>query len=653
MENKNESLDFSFDESNININYKEQTKYLFSFIKRYIGNYIKGIVATICSAFFSAITPIFVKKGIEALEKGTTKDFIVLIGLAIASFGIIRSALLYIGRMLIVRSGRLVEKDIRDDIFKSTLSIRSEFFDKEGTGKISSVIINDIENIRMMLGFGGVIISHIMPVFIMSIIGEFLISPKLTLISLIPLLSITFVVIFFQRRIFIISEKAQDKLSEISDFSQEKISSIRIIKSFAIEDKIQEKFNEKAEDYKKINLRLAKERGKFDVLSFLLAEISLLFVVMFGGKMVIDNEISKSTLAGFIAYQIILIWPAMAMGYLVVIIQRGFASLWRLQKLKIQEKEQDIEHLLNEIENNNRKSQIPISISFENRAKNNNKQTTKNLENENSDFISYDIRIKNLNYGILKNIELQIPEGTKIGIVGKTGSGKTTLLQLIMKLYIPPEGTIFIGGEDICKKPTYEIRKIISAVFQENFFFSGTIKENVILGKGDFLLEELPLDKNENGKEYYYDDVNLEREVEKYLKIANFDCSSFPKGIEEIIGEKGIKLSGGQKERLALARALIKNPKILILDDAFANIDTKTEEEILKSLLRIVEEKNMTLIFATHRAKNLINFDMILELEKGYIINLDSPSNLLKKEGSIFSGFYKREIESSAWGKLI
>jgi ABC-type multidrug transport system, ATPase and permease components len=152
MENKNESLDFSFDESNININYKEQTKYLFSFIKRYIGNYIKGIVATICSAFFSAITPIFVKKGIEALEKGTTKDFIVLIGLAIASFGIIRSALLYIGRTLIVRSGRLVEKDIRDDIFKSTLSIRSEFFDKEGTGKISSVIINDIENIRMMLG---------------------------------------------------------------------------------------------------------------------------------------------------------------------------------------------------------------------------------------------------------------------------------------------------------------------------------------------------------------------------------------------------------------------------------------------------------------------------------------------------------------------
>jgi ATP-binding cassette subfamily B protein len=651
MGNKNESLDFSFDESNINLNYKEQTKYLFSFIKRYIGNYIKGIVATICSAFFSAITPIFVKKGIEALEKGTTKDFIVLIGLAITSFGIIRSTLLYIGRMLIIRSGRLVEKEIRDDIFKSTLSIRSEFFDKEGTGKISSVIINDIENIRMMLGFGGMIISHIMPVFIMSIIGEFFINPKLTLISLIPLLSITFVVIFFQRRIFIISEKAQDKLSEISDFSQEKISSIRIIKSFAIEDKMQEKFNEKAEDYKKINLRLAKERGKFDVLSFLLAELSLLSVVIFGGKMVIDNEISKSTLAGFIAYQIILIWPAMAMGYLVVIIQRGLASLWRLQKLKIQEKEQDIERLLNEIENNNRKSQIPISIPIENRAKNNNKLPPENLETENSDFISYDIQIKNLNYGILKNIQLQIPEGTKIGIVGKTGSGKTTLLQLIMKLYIPPEGTIFIGGEDICKKPTYEIRKIISAVFQENFFFSGTIKENVILGKGDFLLDELSLDKNENGKEYY--DVNLEREIEKYLKIANFDYSSFPKEIEEIIGEKGIKLSGGQKERLALARALIKNPKILILDDAFANIDTKTEEEILKSLLRIVEEKNMTLIFATHRVKNLINFDMILELEKGYIINLDSPSNLLKKEGSIFSSFYRREIESSVWGKLI
>jgi ABC-type multidrug transport system, ATPase and permease components len=467
----------SFETSELDLSYKETAKYLFSFIKKHIKSYVKGISATVASAFFSAITPIFVKEGIEALEKGTTKDFIVLVGLAITSFGIIRSALLYIGRLLIIRAGRLVEKDVRDDIFKSTLPIKTEFFDKEGTGKISSVIINDIENIRMMLGFGGMIISHIMPVFIMSIIGEFLINPKLTLISLIPLFSITFIVIFFQKRIFIISEKVQDKLSEISDFSQEKISSIRIIKSFSIEDEIQQKFKEKTEDYMKTNLKLAKERGKFDVLSFLLAELSLLFVVIFGGKMVIDNEIPKSTLAGFIAYQIMLIWPAMAMGYLVVIIQRGFASLWRVQKLKYQEKEQDIENLLDiiSVSDDNGKSPILPQTWLT--------KTESAYHNSNS---KYDIEIKRLNYGILKDINLKIPEGQKIGIVGKTGSGKTTLLQLIMKLYIPPKGTIFIGGEDICEKSTYEIRKIVSAVFQENFFFSGTIKENVILGKGDF-----------------------------------------------------------------------------------------------------------------------------------------------------------------------
>jgi len=646
MQEKNANSPFENSESDLR--YKETIKYIFSFIKKHLKIYVKGISATVASAFFSAITPIFVKKGIEALEKGTTKDFIVLAGLAITSFGIIRSVLLYIGRVLIIRAGRLVEKDIRDDIFKSTLPIKTEFFDKEGTGKISSVIINDIENVRMMLGSGGIIISHIMPVFIMSVIGEFLINPKLTLISLIPLFSITFVVIFFQKRIFIISENVQDKLSEISDFSQEKISSIRIIKSFAIEEEIQEKFKEKTEDYMKINLKLAKERGKFDVLSFLLAELSLLFVVIFGGKMVIDNEIPKSTLAGFIAYQIILTWPAMAMGYLVVIIQRGLASLWRVQKLKYQEKEQDIYNILEiiSVSDDNRKSKISLQTPNIRIIRS---QTT---EYHNSN-LKYDIEIKKLNYGILKDINLKIPEGKKIGIVGKTGSGKTTLLQLIMKLYIPPEEAIFIGGEDICKKSTYEIRKILSAVFQENFFFSGTIKENVILGKGDFPALEM------NGKWYYdgngyyngneakKDENEIKKEVEMYLKIANFDFLSFPKGIEEIIGEKGIKLSGGQKERLALARALIKNPKILILDDAFANIDTKTEEEIIKSLFKFVEEKNMTLIFATHRVKNLVSFDTILELDKGQIINIDTPSNLLKNKNSIFSNFYKEEIESS------
>jgi ATP-binding cassette subfamily B protein len=654
MQEKNANSPFENSESDLR--YKETIKYIFSFIKKHLKSYVKGISATVASAFFSAITPIFVKKGIEALEKGTTKDFIVLVGLAITSFGIIRSVLLYIGRVLIIRAGRLVEKDIRDDIFKSTLPIKTEFFDKEGTGKISSVIINDIENVRMMLGFGGMIISHIMPVFIMSVIGEFLINPKLTLISLIPLFSITFVVIFFQKRIFIISENVQDKLSEISDFSQEKISSIRIIKSFAIEEEIQEKFKEKTEDYMKINLKLAKERGKFDVLSFLLAELSLLFVVIFGGKMVIDNEIPKSILAGFIAYQIILTWPAMAMGYLVVIIQRGLASLWRVQKLKYQEKEQDIDNILEiiSVSDDNRKS----TISLQNPNIRIIRSQTTEYHNSN---LKYDIEIKKLNYGILKDINLKIPEGKKIGIVGKTGSGKTTLLQLIMKLYIPPEDAIFIGGEDICKKSTYEIRKIVSAVFQENFFFSGTIKENVILGKGDFPALEM------NGKWYYdgngyyngneakEDENEIKKEVEIYLKIANFDFLSFPKGIEEIIGEKGIKLSGGQKERLALARALIKNPKILILDDAFANIDTKTEEEIIKSLFKFVEEKNMTLIFATHRVKNLVSFDTILELDKGQIINIDTPSNLLKNKNSIFSNFYKEEIENSEilWGKLI
>ncbi|GBD03778.1 putative multidrug resistance ABC transporter ATP-binding/permease protein YheI [bacterium HR19] len=618
-----ETLDL--EETNLYPVFLETTLFLWKFVRKYIRRYVVGFLFTISSAVLSALIPALIKRGIEALEKGTTKDFIALVGLSVAGSGVLRSILLYIGRIIIVRTGRLVERDIRNDVFRSIIFTRTHFFDREGTGKISSVIINDVENIRTMLGFGGMIIAHLMPVFAFSLIGEFLINPKLTLISLTPLIIITLSVVIFQEKIFILSENVQNKLSLISDFAQEKISSIKIIKNFAIEDKIEKRFENYCEDYRKVNLVLARERAKFDLANFFLAEVSLVLVLLVGGKMVIDGSITKGTLAGFIAYQITLIWPAMAIGYLVTIIQKGISSLYRVKRIRDQEKEiENIEETNFQKSNYNNKEaenlQEPKNLTdkFPKILFQTENQTFKTRENgkktENAKYWkekeNYDIQIKNLSYGILKDINLYIPFGSKVIIEGKTGSGKTTLLNLILRLYEPPKNTIFLGGKDILSIPILEYKSKISAVLQENFFFSTTIRENIKIGKDILLYYD---GKYENGLE--------DNEIKRYLEISNFRIEDFPNGLDEIVGEKGVRLSGGQKERLALARALIKKPKILILDDAFANVDVLTERRIINSLFKYIEENDneMTVLFATHRTANIDKFNISLTMENGRI----------------------------------
>ncbi|MCS7214300.1 MAG: ABC transporter ATP-binding protein/permease [Candidatus Calescibacterium sp.] len=231
---------------------------------------------------------------------------------------------------------------------------------------------------------------------------------------------------------------------------------------------------------------------------------------------------------------------------------------------------------------------------------------------------NYDIQIKNLNYGILKDINLYVPYRSKVGIVGKTGAGKTTLLNLLMKIYLPPRGTIFLGNKDILEIPDPEYKVLVGGVLQENFFFSTTIRENLQIPFFDFL------------------DGLDEQKILKALDFSSFDINEFPRKLEEIVGEKGVKLSGGQKERLALARSILKEPKILVLDDSFANVDINTEREIQKNLI----ESDMTVILASHRVIFMRDYDMIICIEDGKITEIDTPENLLSKD-SVFRRFYE------------
>ena len=619
---------------------EKPAEFLLRFLKRYRIRYFAGFVLSAMSAVFAVLTPLFIKRGIEGLEAGQGKDFIRFIALAVASFGLIRSVLLYLGRNIIVNTGRMVERDMRDEVLRNTLFLKTRSFEETGTGNISSQIINDVEHIRMFLSFGGMIISHILPVFLFSILMEFIIHPILTTFAVIPLCVISVVVLVSQRKIFDASERVQEKLSEISEFSEEKISAIRVIKNFVVELPLINMFSRISESYKKESVGLAKQRGIFEGAIIFLAELSLLSVLLIGGVLVIKGEVSKGTLAGFIAYQLLLIWPSMAIGYLFVLLERGLACASRLQKLYRGEKEISPDEIRKYYAV--RTSQNTCNYPDERTTQKKEKMKPKEIGGHN---IAYSIKIDGLSYkGILKNISLFIPEGKKVGIIGETGSGKTTLLNLIARLYEPPKGKIFIGEKDITEIPLAELRDSIAYVMQDKFFFSTTIKENILVGLGDRKLIQI------NGASIPEIISGIpDNFVMNFLKIAHFDPSEFPNGIYEVVGERGVKLSGGQKDRISLARALIKVPRILLLDDPFANVDLKTEEKIIQDLMEFSEKNRITVVLATHRALFLRYFDLIITLKEGKIVESGEPDELLKEKGSFFRRCY--EIMSDWFGE--
>lgn len=310
------------------------------FVKKYKWDYVKGFLLTVFSALLSSSIPMIIKIAVDELEKGTSVKNTVYAGLLIALFGITRSVLLYFGRNKIVSTGRLIEKDLREKIFEKLLVTRTEFFDEHGTGKISSQIINDVENVRMMLGFGGMIVSHIAPVFIFSVILEVLISPILAFISFIPLVFIPILVVLHEKRIFELSEFVQDKISEITDFAQEIFSKIKVIKNYNIEGDVEKKFSGISSSYKRSNLLLSSKRGVFEAFIVFFSLLSLVVVILAGSYLLDIGLITRGDIAGFIAYQLVLVWPAMAVGYLFVVIQRGLACLWRLSKILVQPQDQ-------------------------------------------------------------------------------------------------------------------------------------------------------------------------------------------------------------------------------------------------------------------------------------------------------------------------
>lgn len=566
------------------------------FIKKNIPTLIIGIILIILIDAGQLFTINIMQRAIDNMsQEGFTKQTLLYSALWIAGITITITILRYFWRLAFVGTAWTMDRDIRQMYYNHLMKLSANFFHQTKTGDLMAYATNDMNAVRMLFAFGFVIGCDIIVIAIASLFFMVNISLKLTLLAVIPTPILSIVIIYFGKQIHHRFRKVQKTFAELSGKVQESISGIRVVKAFVQEEAELEKMSESAMDFVKDNISLVKIHAMFHPMMNLVINMCMGIILVFGGEAAILNDISIGQFVAFFQYLGMLVWPMIAIGWIVNLFQRGTASLKRLNSIFEQEPEivdvdadPQITHLQGKIRFQN------LSFSYK----------------EGSELI-------------LDHISVQIEAGNTLAIVGKTGCGKTTLVELLVRVYNPPRNTIFIDDHELFTIPLNTLRNNIVMVPQEIFLFSDTVANNIKLGKVDASMEEV---------------VEVAKKALIYDSILEFD-----KGFETMIGERGVTLSGGQKQRLAIARALLTNPNILILDDALSAVDTKTEKNILDNLIEL--RKNKTTIIISHRISSIQHADKIIVLNQAQIEEEGNHEELLKKNGIYHDLFIKQQIE--------
>ena len=513
--------------------------------------------------------------------------------LLIVGAAILQGCFRYGWRININGFSRRCEADLRDRVFSHLQKLPLNYFQHTKTGDLMSRMTNDIQAVRELMGFGSLAIIDAMVVIIFSLSFMIRIDAWLTLWSMLAMPLITVVVRFFGRHIFRWSRDTQEQLSVMSAYVQENLAGVRVVQAYAQEQNQVEGFATISGAYRHNTMWLATLWGIFWPLMQVLAGIAATIVLWLGGRQVLQGSMTLGAFVAFNGYLAMLTWPLMAVGYVVNQYQRGTAALSRVFEVL----------------------DTPVSPRY---------------ETFESSFLSRgSIEFRDLTFAysadhapVLKNLNLIIPPGSICGIVGETGSGKSTLVSLLLRLFEPPDGTVFIDGRDIKRIPVAEVEAAVGFVSQDIFLFSGTIHDNILFG----------LDSSDGKK------------AEEAARIAQLlpAIESFSHQFQTVIGERGVRLSGGQKQRTALARAIIKNPPILILDDAFSSVDVETEEEILRELKRFM--KGRTTLLISHRISTVRDADMIVYLRDGKIIELGTHDELVAERGAYYELYQRQQL---------
>ena len=579
----------------------KELRYLNKYFVKYKFSFLLGILITIIAQIFSLFTPKLISKSFKAIEDFAKDDTIsktfirqelVSDILLIIGTTIIAGFLTFLMRQTLIVMSRHIEFDLKNEVFKQYENLSQNFYKQNRTGDLMNRISEDVSKVRMYAGPAVMYTINTIIRFAIVIVYMFNVSPRLTLYTLLPLPILSYAIFKISSEINKRSTIFQQYLSKVSSFTQEIFSGIRVIKAYSLENEYQKNMVELADESKRKSLSLARIQALFGPLMMALIGISNLVVIYFGGLMYIDGTIkSIGTIAEFILYVNMLTWPVASLGWVSSMVQEAEASQKRINEfMKIEP----------EIQNKNpEKSIIEGTISFENVS-----------------YIYEDTNIK-----ALENVTFTIHKGETLAILGKTGSGKSTIISLISRLYDVTQGTLIIDGKEISSLNLYDLRNSIGIVPQDAFLFSDSIKNNIKFGK-------------ENA-------TDLEVENAAKSAVVHKNIMGFKKQYDTVLGERGITLSGGQKQRVSIARAIIKNPEILLFDDCLSAVDTETEEKILNNLQEIC--KNKTTIIVSHRVSSAKNADRIIILDEGKIIQQGSHNQLINEEG-YYADLYLKQL---------
>lgn len=576
------------------------------YFKPYKWHVIAGIFFILCSMGFGLLIPYLIGMAIDDFGKEVTREKIIYYPLAILAISLVSGVFLFWQRRLLINASRHIEYDMRQDFYAALVHQPLDFFSNNRVGDLMARATNDLGAIRQIVG--PMILYSFQAVFALCIVIPVLLSysVKLTLLMLIPMPFVSLTVNILGQQIHVRFEKIQEFFSNITARAQENLSGVRVIRAYAQEDSEIEHFQVLNKAYADKNVALVKYGAAMRPLMFFFIGLGFVIIVAAGVPMAVRGEITAGDFTAFILYLQRMIWYLIALGYVVNLYQRGTASLKRFNQIL------ETVPTIKDDKDVTEQPKIKGKIEFRNLT------------------FAYEEK------PVLKNINLIIEQGETVAFVGKTGSGKSTIVSLIPRLMDAPENTIFIDDIPLQKFPIGQIRRAVGFVPQETFLFSDTVANNIAFG----------VETSTNGNKQLT--TNNERltphiSVEKAAAIAGLadDIKKFPYKYEQRVGERGITMSGGQKQRTAIARAVMRNPRILILDDSLSAVDTYTEEKILHGL-RDVRSGRTTLI-VSHRISTIRDADLICVLEDGEIIERGTHDELLNLGGE-YADLYERQL---------
>ena len=563
---------------------------LLPYLKRYRWGFVAGFFCILLNNGAWVLLPQVIRHAVDDLNTGVTSAKLLHFALQMLEVAAVRGVFLFLTRWIVIGISRDIEFDLRNDLFAHLETLSYSYYQRMRTGDIMARMTNDLNAVRMLLGPAIMYSANTLVFTAAALSFMWHISPRLTFYAFLPLPLVSVVVQYFGRRIHERFERIQAMFSDISARAQENFSGARVVRAYVQEEAEIALFEGANQEYVSRSLKLVRLMGMLWPTLELMLGLAVVLVLWIGGGEVLAGRMKIGGFTAFNIYMLQLTFPVIALGWVVNIFQRGTASVVRLNEILHEQPE----------------------------IKDGNEATDRQVEGE--------IEFSGLNFSydgktVLRDLNLKIPAGTSMAIVGPTGSGKTTLVNLIPRIYDAAPGMVLVDGRPIRDFSLASLRKNIGFVPQETFLFSDRIRENIALGV----------------------ESATDQQIHDAAEAANIaqDIESFPEQYQTMVGERGITLSGGQKQRTAIARALIRNPRILILDDALSSVDTHTEDKILNHLREVMQGR--TTIFISHRVSTVRNADRIAVLHDGRVVESGTHDELLALN-SYYSDLYNKQL---------